>query len=37
MTVKKIKKLKNMNLDYISVGKITHSATFLDISMIVVK
>ena len=37
MTIKKIKKLKNMNLDYISVGKITHSATFLDISMIVVK
>tara|TARA_B100001248_G_scaffold19835_2_gene13245 strand:+ start:144286 stop:145128 length:843 start_codon:yes stop_codon:yes gene_type:complete len=37
MTINKIEKIKKLDIDFISVGKITHSACFLDISMLVVK
>ena len=37
MTINKIKKIKYLDIDFISVGKITHSACFLDISMLVVE
>ena len=37
VTIEKINEIKNLDIDYISVGKITHSANFLDISMNVLK
>lgn len=37
MTINKIEKIKYFDIDFISVGKITHSACFLDISMLVVE
>jgi nicotinate-nucleotide pyrophosphorylase len=32
-TLKKIKSIRNLDVDYVSIGRITHSAPFLDISM----
>ena len=37
MTINKIEKIKYFDIDFISVGKTTHSACFLDISMLVVE
>ena len=37
MTINRIKKIKYLDIDFVSVGKITHSACFLDISMLVVE
>ena len=36
-TLKKIKSIRSLDVDYVSVGRITHSAPFLDISMDVLR
>ena len=33
----RLRKMKNYDIDYVSIGKITHSAKFLDISMTILK
>ena len=33
----RLRKMKNYDIDYVSIGKITHSARFLDISMTILK